>query len=77
VVQIDFSEWERSSPAGKRLVARLRASGEEMALAIATVEEELRGWLAEINRHRGLNRQIVPYAKLQREVECCGECQPK
>ena len=68
-----FSEWERSSPAGKRLVARLRASGEEMALPIAAVEEELRGWLAEINRHRDLDRQIVPYTKLQREVECFGE----
>ena len=68
-----FSEWERSSPAGKRLSARLRASREEMALGIVTVEEELRGWLAEINRHRDLDRQIVPYTKLKREVEGFGE----
>ena len=29
----------------------------------------MRGWLAEINRHRDLSRQITPYAKLQRQVE--------
>jgi tRNA(fMet)-specific endonuclease VapC len=68
-----FSEWERSSPAGKRLHERLKSSGKEMAVAIVTVEEELRGWLAEINRHHDLDRQIVAYTKLRRVVECFGE----
>jgi tRNA(fMet)-specific endonuclease VapC len=33
------------------------------------VEEQMRGWLAEIRRHHDLHRQIAPYAKLQRQIE--------
>ncbi len=40
-----------------------------MAVTIITVEEQMRGWLAEINRHHDPHRQIAPYAKLQRQVE--------
>ena len=48
------------------------ATTEEIALAIAGIEESLRGWLADINRTTDLDRQIVPYAKLQRQVESLG-----
>jgi tRNA(fMet)-specific endonuclease VapC len=64
-----FSEWERRSIAGSRLRARLESSRPPIAVSIVTVEEQMRGWLAEISRQRDLHRQIVPYAKLQRQVE--------
>ena len=34
-----------------------------------TVEELLRGWLAELGRHHNPHRQIIGYAKLQRQIE--------
>jgi tRNA(fMet)-specific endonuclease VapC len=40
-----------------------------MAVSVITVEEQMRGWLAEISRHREPYRQISPYAKLQRQIE--------
>ncbi len=40
-----------------------------MALTIITIEEQMRGWLAEISRHRDPHRQITGYAKLQQQVE--------
>ncbi len=40
-----------------------------MAVSIVTVEEQVRGWLAEISRHRDPHRQISPYAKLQRQID--------
>jgi tRNA(fMet)-specific endonuclease VapC len=40
-----------------------------MALTVITVEERLRGWLAEIGRHLDPRLQVTPYAKLQRQVE--------
>jgi tRNA(fMet)-specific endonuclease VapC len=56
-----------------RLRARLEETRPAMAISVITVEEQMRGWLAEINRHRDLSRQITPYAKLQRQVEIFGE----
>jgi tRNA(fMet)-specific endonuclease VapC len=40
-----------------------------MAVSVITVEEQMRGWLAEVSRHHEPHRQIAPYAKLQRQVE--------
>jgi tRNA(fMet)-specific endonuclease VapC len=40
-----------------------------MAVTVVTVEEQMRGWLAEIRRHKDPQRQISPYAKFQRQVE--------
>jgi tRNA(fMet)-specific endonuclease VapC len=64
-----FSELERNLAPGRRLGGRLQATRSEKALTVVTVEEELRGWLAEIRRHQDPHRQISPYAKLQRQVE--------
>jgi tRNA(fMet)-specific endonuclease VapC len=55
------------------LTARLEAAGGDHALTVITVEEQMRGWLAEIHRHPDLNRQIIPYGKLQRQVELLAE----
>lgn len=64
-----LSELERNSAPGQRLTARLEASPSENVITIVTVEEQMRGWLAEISRHRDPLRQITAYAKLQRQVE--------
>ena len=64
-----FSELERNAAAGQRLTARLQASRIENAVTIVTVEEQMRGWLAEIRHHREVHRQVTPYTKLQRQVE--------
>ena len=52
-----------------RLRVRLPSAESDLALSVVTVEEQMRGWLAEIRRHHDLHRQIAPYAKLQRQVE--------
>ena len=44
-----------------------------MAVTVITVEEQMRGWLAEISRHHDPHRQITPYAKLRRQVEAFAE----
>lgn len=64
-----FSEWERASEAGVRLRTRLEQTRPEMAVSVITVEEQMRGWLAEIGRHQDPRRQITPYAKLRRQVD--------
>lgn len=64
-----FSEFERGEGRGAALRVRLRETSLEKALSIVTIEEGLRGWLAEINRQIDLDRQIIPYRKLQRYVE--------
>ena len=64
-----FSELERDLEPGKRLSQRLGLSVFDKALTVITIEEEMRGWLAEINRRRDPHRQIAPYAKLQRQAE--------
>ena len=64
-----FSEWERGSAAGNRLRTRQGAANTDLAVTVVTVEEQMRGWLAEIRRHNDPHRQISPYAKFQRQVE--------
>ena len=64
-----ISEWERAAAAGTRLRARIEATKPDVALTVITVEEQMRGWLTEIRRHRDLHRQVTPYTKLQRQVE--------
>jgi tRNA(fMet)-specific endonuclease VapC len=64
-----FSELERGSPAGHRLVQKLGSTIVEKALTVISVEEQMRGWLAEINRRTDLHHQIPPYSKFQRQIE--------
>ena len=68
-----FSELERNLAAGQRLARRLESAGRNTALTVVTVEEQMRGWLAEISRRREPHRQIAPYAKLQRQTEAFSE----
>jgi tRNA(fMet)-specific endonuclease VapC len=64
-----FSELERGSPAGHRLVQRLNSTEIEKALTVISVEEQMRGWLAEINRRTDPHYQISPYSKFQLQIE--------
>jgi tRNA(fMet)-specific endonuclease VapC len=41
----------------------------EMSIAVVTVEEQMRGWLAEISRYSDPHRQISAYSKFQRQLE--------
>jgi tRNA(fMet)-specific endonuclease VapC len=51
---------------------RINASEDDAATTIVTVEEQLRGWLAEIRRHNDPHDQIVAYERLQRRLEFFG-----
>ncbi len=63
------SELGHGTAAGLRLRDRLLASGEAAVRSIITVEEQLRGWLAEIHRIAEPHRQIPAYTRLQERVE--------
>ena len=52
-------EFEKgSSAAASRLKSRLLASGDDIATTIVSIEEVLRGWLAEIHRRTDPRLQI-------------------
>ena len=63
------SELGYGTPAGLRLRDQLLASGEETATTIITVEEQLRGWLAEIHRLSDPHDQIIAYRRLHERIE--------
>lgn len=65
-----LGEFDNGGPIGARLNERLLASGEDLAATIVSVEEQLRGWLAQIHRlHADPFAQISVYARLQRRLE--------
>lgn len=54
----------------KVLRRRLSLAFDEVCgLTIVSVEEQLRGWLAEVNRHRDVRRQIPAYQRLSQLVK--------
>lgn len=63
------SELIFRTPAGLRLLRRLDQSGGDAAVTAVTVEESLRGWLAEIRRQEEPRRQIPAYQRLIAQVE--------
>jgi tRNA(fMet)-specific endonuclease VapC len=63
------SELGYATSAGLRLRDRLLTSGEETATTIVSVEEQLRGWLAEIHRLASPHNQISAYRRLQERIE--------
>jgi tRNA(fMet)-specific endonuclease VapC len=54
------------SPRYITLESRVRATGDEFGTTIVCVEEQLRGWLAEINRTRDVHDQIPAYEHLRK-----------
>jgi tRNA(fMet)-specific endonuclease VapC len=61
-------EIDRGSALGAALMDKLDRSGEEVVTTIVSAEEQLRGWLAQINRLRDPHRQIEAYSRLQRRL---------
>jgi len=57
------------SEVGVELLERISASGQDAATTIINVEEQLRGWLAEIHRLTDPHPQIVAYGRLQRRID--------
>jgi tRNA(fMet)-specific endonuclease VapC len=52
-----------------RLVDRLDAADDDVAVSIVSFEEQMRGWLAYIARSRTTNQQIEGYARLHALLE--------
>ena len=48
-----------------RLRSRLKAAEEAIAIPIVSIEEQLRGWLAQIHRLRDAHDQVIPYLRLR------------
>lgn len=63
------SELTFRTTAGLRLLRRLDEAKTDAAVTAVTVEESLRGWLAEIRRHTEPRSQIPAYQRLTRQVE--------
>jgi tRNA(fMet)-specific endonuclease VapC len=63
-----LAEIERKSLAGVALSGRLEATTQDIVTTIVSAEEQLRGWLAFINRTRDPTRQIVAYERLQERL---------
>jgi tRNA(fMet)-specific endonuclease VapC len=61
-------EIDRGSAIGRALLDRLVQSDEQVVTTIISAEEQLRGWLAQINRKRDPAHQIDAYARLQGRV---------
>ena len=63
-----LTELGYDRPRGRRLAARLEASGIAAVTTIVSVEEQLRGWLARIARITDVHHQVVAYAELGARV---------
>jgi tRNA(fMet)-specific endonuclease VapC len=59
----------RDHPRAEALKNRLLAAGEPVALTVVSVEEQMRGWLAEIKKHSEVFQQISAYDRLNRMVQ--------
>jgi tRNA(fMet)-specific endonuclease VapC len=62
------TELAYDSARGARLRHRLSESRADVTTSVITLEEELRGWLARINRERTVPAQVSVYDKLIERV---------
>ena len=68
-----LSELERNLARGRRLAVKLDSNPEEKAITVVTVEEQTRGWLAQIARQRDVRHQVAAYTKLQVQIQAFAE----
>jgi tRNA(fMet)-specific endonuclease VapC len=61
-------EFDRGSAEGSALRSKLEDADDDVATTIITVEEQFRGWLAQIHRQRDPHRQIAAYERLQQRI---------
>ncbi|MFN0076356.1 MAG: type II toxin-antitoxin system VapC family toxin [Prosthecobacter sp.] len=59
----------RTSAAGRRLRERIPAEKAAVFACIVTVEEDVRGWLALLQRHTAGPAQVETYARMQESLE--------
>lgn len=65
-----YSEFVRKSAAGTRLRERMEAAKvDDFFLTIITPQEVLKGWLAEIQPHRQIDRGVGAYGQFQQSLE--------
>lgn len=64
-----LAELDRGSAAGDRLFRRLDAVDDDVVTTIISAEEQLRGWLSQINRLRDPMRQVEAYRRLQGRLD--------
>lgn len=68
-----FSEITRGSNIGRELMQRVRESGRPVATTIITIEEQLRGWFAQIRRARDVSKAVPYYTKVQEILDLTAE----
>ena len=68
-----LSEIDRQSSVGRALGQRLRASRRQPVITIVSVEEQLRGWLAQVKRAQTGTALITAYERLQHKLETLPE----
>jgi len=66
ILDTDHFSILRRNP--ERLEERLVASGEDVVISIVTVEEAMRGWLAQIHKARVPREELEPYERFFRFV---------
>ena len=63
----------RSGERCARLMARMEAASGDFGTTIVNVEEQMKGWLASVNRERQVVRQVPAYRELARLFEFFSE----
>lgn len=64
-----ITELGYNTSKGLRLLSRIESSGNTAVTTIVTVEEQLRGWLAEISKRSDLHQQLPAYERLKERIE--------
>lgn len=64
-----LSHFGDPTPVGMSLLRRLGESTQPVATTIVSVEENLRGWLAQIRSANTSEREMMAYSRFQRRVE--------
>jgi tRNA(fMet)-specific endonuclease VapC len=66
--------WHEEDPRCAALEARLGATGSQrFSTTVITVEEQMRGWLAEIGRRRDARAQVAVYERLAKLIRFFGQ----